>query len=147
MGWFKEITKEEAKQRYCNYEEVLICNKERFYWQMTSPGAYSSHAPIEELFHRSIPTGEGENKFYKPMLTVAQKDRQRKLNAKNGWGLTYSMKWNLYNKHKAARKAGDEICMAEIEYRLTDANFHSLAGKLCSGDYKAARQEIKESLK
>lgn len=147
MGWFKEITKEEAKRRYCNHEEVLICNKERFYWQMTPSWKYGSYAPIEELFYRSIPTGEGENRFYKPLLTEEQKDRQRRLNAKNGWGLTYSMKWNLYNKHRAARKAGDEVRMAEIEYRLTDANFHSLSGKLCSGDYQAARQEIKESLK
>lgn len=84
---------------------------------------------------------------YVCLLTDSQKEHQRKLNAKNGWGLTYAMMWNLYNKHKAARKAGDEVRMAEIEYRLTDADFHSFCSKLSTGDYKAARKEIKESFR
>ena len=91
-------------------------------------------------------TKENTKLRYVCLLTDSQKEHQRKLNAQNGWSLTYAMMWNLYNKHKAARKAENEVRMAEIEYRLTDANFHSFCSKLSTGDYKAARQEIKESM-
>ena len=147
MSQYKEITKEEAKQRYICSQRVYLSNERRTLWEMTPAGYYGSHAPLEELFYRTIPWGEGESTFYKPLLTDKQKEHQQTINAKNGWGLTDSMMWNLYNKHKAARKAGDEVRMAEIEYRLTDANFHSFCSKLSTGDYKLARKEIKERYK
>lgn len=142
MGWYKEITKEEAKERYCRCKEVYLSNRERGYWKMPGMYEYSSHAPAEELFYRSIPNGEGETKFFMPLLTQEQKRHQYKLNAKHGWGMNKRILMGLYRKHLAAYKTGNEVAMAEVEYRLSDANFHSIAGKLRSGDYQQAIEEI-----
>lgn len=60
-----EITREEAKELYCKGNNVYICNNVRNYWKLPASYEYSSHAPIEELFNKSIPFGEGETRFYK----------------------------------------------------------------------------------
>ena len=62
---YTEITREEAKNLYCKGNSIYICNNSRKYWKLPESYEYSSHAPAEELFNRSIPTGEGETKFYK----------------------------------------------------------------------------------
>ena len=60
-----EITREEAKEFYCKGDNVYICNDKREYWKLPVSYEYNSHAPVEELFNRSIPNYEGETKFYK----------------------------------------------------------------------------------
>ena len=60
-----EISKEEAKKLYCYGENIYITNGKRTFWRLPSPDAYGSHAPAEQLFHRSIPFYEGDTKFYK----------------------------------------------------------------------------------
>lgn len=62
---YAEITREEAKEIYCKGNNVYICNDKRKYWKLPSSYEYSSHAPISELFERSIPKYEGKTKFYK----------------------------------------------------------------------------------
>ena len=64
---YMEITREEAKEIYCKGNNVYICNDKRKYWKLPASYEYkySSHAPISELFERSIPKYEGETKFYK----------------------------------------------------------------------------------
>ena len=62
---YTEITREEAKEIYCKGNNVYICNDKRKYWKFPASYEYSSHAPISELFERSIPKYEGKTKFYK----------------------------------------------------------------------------------
>ena len=62
---YMEITREEAKEIYCKGNNVYICNDKRKYWKLPASYEYSNHAPISELFERSIPKYEGETKFYK----------------------------------------------------------------------------------
>ena len=140
MDWHKEITKDEAKERYCNFKGVLITTEQRTLWAL--PYGYASHAPLEALFHRSIPDDEGEVRFFKPVLTDHQKEHQRNLNKKNGWGVSKRILLSLYNKHLKAYGTGDEVSMAEVEYRLTDVNYHSLTGHLGAGRYDEALKEI-----
>lgn len=65
---YTEISKEEAKLIYTHnmneYARIYICNSKREYWRMPASYEYGSHAPAEELFHRSIPWGEGEARFF-----------------------------------------------------------------------------------
>lgn len=143
MNWHKEITKGEAKERYCSFKRVLITTKQRVLWAL--PYGYASHAPLEVLFHRSIPDNEGEVRFFKPLLTDHQKEHQRNLNKKNGWGMSKRILLGLYKEHLKGFETGDEVSMAAVEYRLTDANFHSLCSKLSHGNYEAAFQEIQET--
>lgn len=60
-----EITKEEAKELYCKGKSIFVNTNLRNQWKLPPSYAYSSHAPAEDLFYRSIPTGEGEVAFYK----------------------------------------------------------------------------------
>lgn len=60
-----EITKEEAKIIYCNCEKVYVTTDERKMWRLPTSYEYNSHAPIEELFYRSIPEYEGKVRFFK----------------------------------------------------------------------------------
>lgn len=62
---YVEITKTEAKELYCKGNSIYISNNLRKYWKLPASYEYSSHAPAEELFNRSIPKGEGETRFYK----------------------------------------------------------------------------------
>ena len=62
---YTEISKEEARNLYCKGDNIYICNKRRKYWKLPASYQYSSHAPVTELFERSIPKYEGDTKFYK----------------------------------------------------------------------------------
>lgn len=62
---YTEISKEEAKELYCKGNNIYIRNDERKYWKLPASYEYSSHAPITELFERSIPQYEGDVKFYR----------------------------------------------------------------------------------
>lgn len=64
-GNYTAITKSEAKELYRKGTDVFICNDKRHYWKLPASYEYSSHAPTEELFERSIPCGEGDTKFYR----------------------------------------------------------------------------------
>lgn len=59
-----EITKSEARRAYCRHVPVYISTTYRIYWKLPASHEYASHAPIEELFERSIPKSEGKVKFY-----------------------------------------------------------------------------------
>lgn len=61
---FSPITKDEAKQRYCKGEPVYVTTRHRTHWKLPASYEYSSHAPKEELFYRSIPDNEGEVRYY-----------------------------------------------------------------------------------
>ena len=61
---FKSITPDTAKQLYCKSYPVYVSTNCRQYWKLPAAYEYSSHAPQEELFYRSIPEYEGEVKFY-----------------------------------------------------------------------------------
>ena len=60
-----EITKEEAKTAYCKCENVYVSTDTRQFWKLPASYEYSSNAPKEELFYRSIPEYEGNAKFFK----------------------------------------------------------------------------------
>ena len=62
---FMEISKDEAKELYCKYKDVYVDTDERTKWKLPPSREYASHAPIEELFYRGIPTYEGNVIFYK----------------------------------------------------------------------------------
>lgn len=62
---FVEITKEEAKELYCKSKNVYVSTNQRKHWKLPASSEYSSHAPEEELFYRSIPEYEGDIKFFK----------------------------------------------------------------------------------
>ena len=59
-----QITREEARARYIKGQPVYATTTRRVGWKLPASGEYGSHAPIEDLFYRSIPTGEGEVLFY-----------------------------------------------------------------------------------
>ena len=61
---YTEISKEEAKELYRNSNDIYICNNRRKYWRLPASSEYSSHAPITELFERSVPKYEGNTSFY-----------------------------------------------------------------------------------
>lgn len=60
MNKYIEITKEEAKERYCYGNCIYICTDDGKYeyWKMPASYDYGSHAPAEQLFYRSIPWGK-----------------------------------------------------------------------------------------
>lgn len=64
MNKYIEISKEKAKENYCDGKKIFISNNERNYWKMPSSSEYGSHASIEDLFYRGIPMYEGDNKFF-----------------------------------------------------------------------------------
>jgi autonomous glycyl radical cofactor GrcA len=77
-------------------------------------------------------------------LTAEEKEHERELNTKNGYGLSYNQMMTLKRKHKAARNVSDYKSMAKIEYRLTGINFHSMCGQLQNGEYSAVLADIKK---
>jgi hypothetical protein len=64
MSKYTEITKANAKARYVLGKNVYVTTNDREYWRMPRASEYGSHAPAEELFHRSIPEYEGDVKFF-----------------------------------------------------------------------------------
>lgn len=77
------------------------------------------------------------------ILTNQEKDHLQKLNAKNHYGFSKFMLLCLITKHEKAKKNGDAHTMAAIEYRLTDANFHSECCYLAAGDYDELRTNVR----
>lgn len=66
---YREVSKGDAKELYCKGNNIYICNNKRKYWKLPASYQYSSHAPISELFERSIPKYEGEIKFYAEVIS------------------------------------------------------------------------------
>lgn len=79
-------------------------------------------------------------------MTVDDAKEMENLNYKNGWGFTYVELGNLFVEHYKARNKNDIHTMEKIEYRLTDANFHSEASKLHDGSYMDLMCEVMENL-
>ncbi len=75
---------------------------------------------------------------------LTDKDIQHiyELNRKHGWGFTYQALRTLTTKHEKARQRQDYKTMEAIEWRLEDANFHSLNGLLWQGKYEEARKQL-----
>ena len=67
-------------------------------------------------------------KTYQDQLKESDKTRMRRLNAKNGYGLSLAMFRSLVKKHRTARAEGNYYAMALIEYRLTDITFIKKSG-------------------
>ena len=63
MG-FVEITKTEAKRAYCRGGDIYVSTVYRTHWLLPASHCYSSHAPAEQLFERSIPSSEGKVHFF-----------------------------------------------------------------------------------
>lgn len=81
------------------------------------------------------------NPEYYPGLTVADAERIDRLNARSGWGITYSTLIRLIRQHRRARVNGDVRIMSVIEYRLTDINFHTECRLIHAARYKEAIQK------
>lgn len=62
---YEEITQEEAKILYCNSLSIYVTTEQRDLWKLPPSYEYGSHAPIEDLFYRSVPQNEGQIRFYK----------------------------------------------------------------------------------
>lgn len=75
-------------------------------------------------------------------LTEKETDKIRNLNAKNGYGLEEKEATQMLISHSKARLINNLKAMALIEYRLTDINYHTLAGYLHKGLYEEAKKEI-----
>ena len=73
-------------------------------------------------------------------LTYEDAAAAEKVNAINGWGITYSMLMALIKTHEKARNVGNIRYMERVEYMLTDANFHREARLLKEGEYDALRE-------
>lgn len=144
MSQHKEITKEEAKQRYICSQRVYLSNERRTLWPMTPAGYYGSHAPLEELFYRTIPWGEGEAVFFKSLLTPRDKVKIANLNVLRGNTISQDALIGLMRRHRKLRKEGDEHRMALIEYRLDDLDMHDLSQLFDEGKYEIAKKKIKE---
>ena len=71
-------------------------------------------------------------------LTSKEIEKIEKLNAKNGYGISFSAFKKLVEKHKLAAKRGDEKTLAKIEFRLVDINYHNETGLIRLGKYKKA---------
>ena len=70
---FIPITEIQAKCTYCACVPVFVTTEKRTYWELPAPYCYTSHAPAEELFYRSLPDYEGEIQFFKrEKVTVYQ---------------------------------------------------------------------------
>ena len=82
-----------------------------------------------------------------PHMSKKDADRIRRINAKNGWGITYRALLRLCREHEQAFHSGDLRKMEMIEYRLEDINFHSECAMLSNGEYFKARQKIRAEMK
>lgn len=75
-------------------------------------------------------------------LTVGDVMRIGQLNARNGWGISLATAERMLAEHRQARKRGDVRKMEQVEYRLTDCNFHKECSLLHDGKYKEALEEL-----
>lgn len=76
-------------------------------------------------------------------LTVGDVMRIGRLNARNGWGISFTTVERMFTEHRQARERGDVRKMEQIEYRLTDCNFHKECSLLHDGKYKEALEELR----
>lgn len=60
-----EISKEQTLQEYCKGQSVYISTNSRSEWRLPPSYFFGSHAPVEDLFYRSVPKTEGTVHFYK----------------------------------------------------------------------------------
>lgn len=74
------------------------------------------------------------------LLKDKDTDRMKRLNRKNGYGLTAKQMARLIDEHEK----GEDYLKALIEYRLTDINFHTECVLLAMGKYAEARALLKE---
>lgn len=61
---YTEITEAEAKEIYCKGLQIYVSTYKRNFVRVPCSGEYGSHAPAEQLFYRSIPKGEGQNRYF-----------------------------------------------------------------------------------
>lgn len=70
-------------------------------------------------------------------MTLSDSEEMETLNARNGYGFTNDEIEAMILEHQKA------IRIAEmIEYRLTDANFHSESKRLHNGEYERLLYEL-----
>jgi hypothetical protein len=72
------------------------------------------------------------------MLSTEEKATIEQVNAENKWGLSADEYEALVSAHAIAREKNDTHKMKQIEYRLTDLNFHSEVKLLQEGLYYKA---------
>lgn len=72
-------------------------------------------------------------------LTYDDAEAAERVNAINGWGITYSMLMGMISAHEHARRVSNIRDMEKVEYMLKDANFHREARLLNEGEYEALR--------
>ncbi len=65
-----------------------------------------------------------------------------RLNARNDWGISYTTAERLFSEHRKACKRGDIRKMEQVEYRLSDCNFHKECSLLRDGKYNDALAEL-----
>lgn len=75
-------------------------------------------------------------------LTVGDVLRIDRLNARNNWGISYATAERLFSEHRQAYKCGDIRKMEQVEYRLTDCNFHKECALFRAGKYNEALTEL-----
>ena len=73
------------------------------------------------------------------LLTEEASEMISKLNKKNRYGITQRGLRDLFNEHKTALTR-----VAEIEYRLTEINYHTFCGLLADLEYEKAEKWIEE---
>ena len=61
---YTEITEAEAKEIYCKGEQIYITNDKREFWRVPCSVEYGSHESTEQLYYRSIPKREGQNRYF-----------------------------------------------------------------------------------
>ena len=49
-----EITKEQALEEYCKGQSVYVSTNIRSEWRLPPSYFFGSHAPVEDLFYRSV---------------------------------------------------------------------------------------------
>lgn len=76
-------------------------------------------------------------------LKEEDKDRMRKLNHYNRWGLSNKQLARLTKEHRKAKLSGDEYTCLLIEYRLCDINFHTEVDLLHAGKHETVLKMAK----
>ena len=81
-----------------------------------------------------------------PGMTVADAEAMDRENQRHGWDFFKEDLENLVDRHCNAFKYSNARMMSMIEYRLTDANFHSLCRMLYEHNYTGAKAWIEEEM-
>ena len=80
---------------------------------------------------------------YENILTDDDKNNLDILNKKCHYVFSKTALLKMVRQFKNANKQNDLKTMAEIDYRLTDCNFHTLCSLLSAGDYINANKHIR----